>query len=554
MTRRLLPLLAVATVAVAASPKLAAADTPIGAAADETPISAYGGWTAWSSYDDTTNRFALTLQRDGKVTRPSVATSAVAFDVSVGPGADGAPVALYSRAPAGRNATRDVYRLDLRSGDEQRLSLSSPAFDEHAPTQWRSGIAFARTVKRRSGSTTFSCDVPYLRVGGRSQRLDRGQCASVTGQLLRATTLWQTTLAEPRRTGVPTRSEVRSVTRSRGSRVLIGQGSVEESNLFGGLGADGSFLYSSRFGENPLSGFVRIDRRTGAVREVRAQVELAGGLALDAGRLTYLELPNPFFRGGDCGAANPCRVVRASADPFGAEPRPLAPTVTLKPHPDTQGRAALVRATQPVTLSGTLTRSVVQRGRIVRDEPLTGVPIELRRGDILGAPGAGRFKATGLTATTGAGGAFTVTVPPPVPPFPEFLAETGGPDVGTVSAPLSVVATADIVLSTSASAAPTGGRVTFSGTVEPAQPGRTVKIQRLTHRRCLTDSGQRRCKEDFETIADARLTADGRSFSVSAPLARSGEYTAMLPFARAGEPRADTAYAGDSPATVITVG
>lgn len=557
MRLRVLPLLT-AVVAAALIPQLAAADTPIGATAGDTPISAYGGWTAWSSYDAATERFVLTLERDGAVTTAGVATSVDPFDVSVGPDAKGAPVALYTREPTGPRRTRDVYRLDLRSGSEQRLSLSSPIFDEQSPTQWGATIAFARTVKRRSGSKSFKCDVPYLRLGGRSQRLDRGHCASVTGQLLRGTTLLQTTVAFRSRhggTGPPTTSEIRSVTRSRGSKLLARQGSGEESNLFAGLGADGSFVYSSRFGVGADPSFVRIDRRTGAVREVRAQTELDGGLALDGGRLTYLELQGT-FRGGDCALASPCRVVRASADPFGPDARRLAPRLTLEAPEDTQDPAAQHRATQPLTLSGTLTRRVVRGGEVVGTEPVAGVGVELQRdADSSDTPGAERYEATGLTATTGADGAFAVTVPAPLPSSSSFLARTAGPGVATIAIAVVVNAKADVALSASATAVPSGGRVTFSGTVDPSQAGRTVKIQRLTKRSCQKAvDGRTFCQEDFETVADAPLAADGRSFSVTAALSRSGEYTAALPFLRPGEPEAETAYSGRSVATVIAVG
>jgi len=118
---------------------------------------------------------------------------------------------------------------------------------------------------------------------------------------------------------------------------------------------------------------------------------------------------------------------------------------------------------------------------------------------------------------------------------------------------VGVNAKADVALSTSVRAVASGGQATFSGTVDPA--GRTVKIQRLTKRSCnKSPDGRQFCQEDFETVADAPLAADGRSFSVTAPLSRFGEYTAVLPFVRFDEPGAHTAYSGRSPATVITVG
>jgi len=140
-------------------------------------------------------------------------------------------------------------------------------------------------------------------------------------------------------------------------------------------------------------------------------------LALDAGRLTYLQLQGA-DRGGDCGIANPCRVVRASDDPFGPEARPLAPKLALEEPYDTQDPAAQPRATQPLTLSGALTRSIMERGKVVRAEPVAGVPIALRRAGLATTPDEKSFEKsyrdTGLTATTAADGAFALPVPAPL--------------------------------------------------------------------------------------------------------------------------------------------
>ncbi len=149
-----------------------------------TPISAYGGWLAWSARG-ADGRFALTLRDPtGIVTTPAIAGRATSFDVDLGPGRDGL-VATYSRCrvevgsagsylPADYDEGRgcDAYLLDVATGAERRLSgVSTANADETWPTVWRDEVAFVRSYDSKP-------TLPYLYArplaGGRSERQPGG--------------------------------------------------------------------------------------------------------------------------------------------------------------------------------------------------------------------------------------------------------------------------------------------------------------------------------------------------------------------------------------------
>jgi hypothetical protein len=123
-----------------------------------------------------------------------------------------------------------------------------------------------------------------------------------------------------------------------------------------------------------------------------------------------------------------------------------------------------------------------------------------------------------------------------------------GPHVASIV--VEVVSSSRIVLTA-------GGR-TLSGTVAPAQPGRTVQIQRLSvdaRGRPLTGGPQvcvlpvtpAHCADDaWATVAQARIGADGASFAVT--IDAPGEYRARLSFDP--DPQAQTTAYGGVSATV----
>ncbi len=171
----LLALLALA--APAAAQDVARLDRP-------TPISAHGGWLAWSARG-ADGLFHLTLRDPGgAVTTPVIAGRATSFDVDLGPGPDGL-VATYSRcrvevqtagsylpADYDEGTSCDVWLLDVATGAERRpIGVSTGTADETWPTVWRDRIAFVRSYDNKPA-------LPYIYArplaGGRSERLPGG--------------------------------------------------------------------------------------------------------------------------------------------------------------------------------------------------------------------------------------------------------------------------------------------------------------------------------------------------------------------------------------------
>src|SRR3954467_10526583 len=63
-----------------------------------TPVAAWAGTVAWSSYDAATNDYHLVVSRNGAAPhRPPIAASPNAFDVDLGTNRSGSTYAVYSR-------------------------------------------------------------------------------------------------------------------------------------------------------------------------------------------------------------------------------------------------------------------------------------------------------------------------------------------------------------------------------------------------------------------------------------------------------------------------
>jgi opacity protein-like surface antigen len=134
-----------------------------------TPVAAFGGVLVWSARDPATGAWAL-VSRAGGVTRPlPVAQRRVPFDADLGPGPDGAVVAVYSRcdrepplgsgfAPTLYNRGRgcDLFLFDFATSTERRLAnASAPDASEFFPTIWRGTLAFGRVYNDKP-------DLPYV--------------------------------------------------------------------------------------------------------------------------------------------------------------------------------------------------------------------------------------------------------------------------------------------------------------------------------------------------------------------------------------------------------
>jgi len=304
--------------------------------------------------------------------------------------------------------------------------------------------------------------------------------------------------------------------------------------------------------EKVKQGFLRIDLRSRRLTTVASNVNLAGRVARDErGGFWYVQGPEPHFDyHGDVpfcrSALEPCRLVRASASPFSTATRALLPRVRVTSAPPSNGVTAF--ATDPIALSGDVSRAIVRGGSVVARQPVPGVALALLMTESVDDNGP--FTVTGRTARTDAAGGWSFALSPP-PPQAAFV--IFAPALRLASVAVGVVVSSKIALSTA-------GR-TLTGTVAPAQPGRNVEIERFAvdaegrlpsgEQVCVKLAGGKLSCGDkaWATIGQALLDAAGTSFSATAP--GPGAYRARLSSEVDAKGRA-TAYGGVSPAVVVT--
>ena len=541
-----------ATALLAGTAPAARADDLVAELARDTPVGAYGGARAWSAYDTTSGRYRLVViaAPGAAPAHAPIPSARQAFDVSLGPDTNGDPVALYTRCSRS-NGTRgcDIHRYDIRLRSERRLAFSRLIADEAWPVQWGARVAFVRRHRSGGRGEIDDCDVPYVKTVSSTappRRLDRGSCGTTTGMSIRRDRIIQVTFGSPPR-ATRFESQVRRLSAGGGAvKVLARQGSGEESNAFSSPSQSASTVWVTRTGVNPRPMFVRVDPLTGARREVRANTNLTGPLARDPRDGHFLYVEGGEFAGESCQeliAVSPCRLVDSAVNPFSSRQRALLPTLTItSPGANTAPPPAFG---DPFALSGRLARTIVSAGAIVRRDPIAHVPIELlRRSDDPARPQFGELLTpTGILVTTGPDGRWAHTLPVP-PPRPAFSAVTRSPLVPATYAGRGTVGQVDarITLAVSGSA--------FAGTVAPGQPGLTVRIQRLTSRRCQTAvTGQRFCRDTWATVSSAALTGAGTTFSANVPAPQAGTYrAAILAQDVASNP---SAYSGASPDTAV---
>lgn len=408
-------LLALAGLGAAVTP--AHADVAVAQLDRASPVAALGGVAAWSAYDPATGTYRLVLHRRGAVTATATAAASAPLDVSLGRDAAGRLVALYRRcsrsAPSGP-ADCDIYRYDVADAREELVGeVSKGGRDEGWPVQSGRRLAFV-ALRAGSGPGGRRCDVPYVKTLGSerpARRLDSGRCARTVGLSLRGQRLVQLT-SGPASEGSP--SELRRLDAGGGRLRLLSRISDREGaghdHYRGTPSQSRGAVYVLR---STASGdrFVRVGLRSGRRSEVPARTELQGAFARDErGTSWYVESPAAF----DCSYAQrpdvPCRLVRASADPFYSTIRRLAPRLRID-------RPA---AGDPPVLFGRLDRAVVRGRRLLRRDPLPGVAVEL-----LARPAgtATRYLHTGLRASTDARGRWTIRATGR-PNAEEFLAFT----------------------------------------------------------------------------------------------------------------------------------
>jgi hypothetical protein len=160
-------LLAVAAMGAATAAPAARAETVVDTVGRVTPISAYGGLAAWSSFDAASRTYRLRLYRDGVVTTAPVPARRSPFDADVGPDAGGQPVVVYSRCARDTRAGINVYGLpawaDARGCDIHRFrpsdgtdrvlaTAASKVRSEMTPSIWGSRLAYFAVDEPRHGA------------------------------------------------------------------------------------------------------------------------------------------------------------------------------------------------------------------------------------------------------------------------------------------------------------------------------------------------------------------------------------------------------------------
>jgi hypothetical protein len=173
MVRRLLMM----TVAACALSAPAAHAADLARLERPSPVAAYGGRVAWSTYDAAHKDYVLTTRVGGVTSAVPVPPRSAPFDVDLGPRADGAVAATYSRCrveapPAERAVGCDVYLYDFSTGVETRVvDASAPDANESWPTLWRGTLAFARDYDAKPGlgyvyTRSLSSGRPSTRLAG----------------------------------------------------------------------------------------------------------------------------------------------------------------------------------------------------------------------------------------------------------------------------------------------------------------------------------------------------------------------------------------------------
>lgn len=538
-----------AAVALVAWSLPAVADVPMQQMPRSSPVSAYKGTVAWSKFDPAKShyRLMLTTVKSGKTTMPNVGWRFQPFGVTLGPDSKGKTVALYSRCDKPDGTACDAWRYSLADKKESKLAFNSDEDDEGWPSQWYDQFAW---VEVRGYGTAYQedpdsrCDRPLSKaVEGNVVKLNaHGSCGSVTGQVVRGKTIVQTVNWSKQGADgdVKKYSELRIVPAKggEGTRIALSKFYQGGSEVFSSPQIDDKYVYAVLSGVGIAPRFARFPRNKGKDPkgfEVEAQTPLAGPMARDGSTTFYLEgLPGD--QGSPltpCSNIRPCRLMKADPSIFSSGERRLAPRLTFRQPP-------FVLAPQPLTLSGALTVPVVKQGQVVRTEPLGGVTLQGLRVTDLNGPNGETVTPGPTTTVTGSDGSWSVTIPPPLPLVGYYAATALGFPVAAQSPLVKLKADAILTLKATPQG---GGSVTFSGTVDPGQPGRIVRIQRR-----LASSGA------SEVVAETSLVGDGRSFSVAGTGVAGEVYFAELPENPFDGQDGDATITGTSPDATLAGG
>jgi hypothetical protein len=318
-------------IAVAASIVLAApaqAEETIASVTRPTPVSAFDGRAVWSEYDAAQGTYFLTQHMNGLTARLPVRPRSVAFDVDLGPDAEGRTVATYSRCrreppardPRTGNAIAgqmfqwsrargcDVYMFSFETGAEVRVRYASTrGASEFLPTVWTDRIAFARVFERRrgrAGKRAYLYVRPNSLMGSsgprdRSQRVPAG--ARARGRFCSGRPRRCRVLVEPGPTALDLRTrrlafgwdsnfeptsavyiDTLHVGRRTGLRriELVSSGDIQASELLAPqFDQDGHLVWFASFYGDSTTSFVRRYRVVARKRD-QAQIQLQPGESL----------------------------------------------------------------------------------------------------------------------------------------------------------------------------------------------------------------------------------------------------------------------------------
>lgn len=185
MNSRLLPaLLASSILGAAAVAPAQAADTTLTPAPDGVNIAAGGGYVVWSKPEEDTGWKLVVRAPDGVVSTPDVRGMPGPADVAIGStgGSKDRLTAVYARP---RGASTDLYALDLATGKEHRVAVSSRSYDELAPSLYNGRLAFVRRGGKRDGVYLWSGSGASQRISSASAietALSRRQVAYATSR------------------------------------------------------------------------------------------------------------------------------------------------------------------------------------------------------------------------------------------------------------------------------------------------------------------------------------------------------------------------------------
>jgi len=208
-------------------------------------VAGYGGYLGWSEFDRKHRRYRLMSAYDGRVSRLSVRGSNAPFDVNIGPGSDGKPVAVYTRCQ--RRQRCRIYEYSFALHREKRIRLPQNAVGSaRLPTVWRSRLAYqldGPAGRPPKAVILAGTSVSKVQMGpaGAFDPYDDGPVGSTSlafaGSILLSTWhYWPTTQAcgfDPGSASGPQQDSQLSAYRGQGDpRVLLHGGCVEDRPTF----------------------------------------------------------------------------------------------------------------------------------------------------------------------------------------------------------------------------------------------------------------------------------------------------------------------------------